>query len=127
MKNLRLEINRFRDFATRSARLLGSPHSFLAAIAFLVMWLLGGFYFHFSEKWEAFVGTSTSVATFVMLFILQASQNRDSEAIQLKLDELLRSIYQARSSMIALEERSVEEIEEMRQNLRNHAKSPEEG
>lgn len=92
-------------------------------MAFLVIWLLGGFYCHFSDKWETFVGTSTSVATFVMLFILQASQNRDSEAIQLKLDELLRAVRQARTSMIALEERSVEEIEEMRQDLRSHAKS----
>jgi low affinity Fe/Cu permease len=61
------------------------------------------------------------------LYFASFAEQRDSEAIQLKLDELLRSIRQARSSMIALEERSVEEIEEMRQDLRNHANSPEEG
>jgi len=123
MPKNRPQINYFRNFATKSARLLATPQSFLAAIGFLIAWLLSGFFFNFSDKWEMFVSTSTSIATFVMLFILETSQKRDAEAIQLKLDELLRAVRQARTSMIALEERSVEEIEVMREDLRGHAKT----
>ncbi len=100
----------FRKFSRRAADVVGSPWAFIAAIGVLVVWLITGPLFHFSDTWQLVINTGTSVVTFLMVFIIQASQNRDSKALHLKIDELIRAVSEARTDMVNLEERPEEEL-----------------
>jgi low affinity Fe/Cu permease len=82
----------FRRFAAATSCALGSPLAFLLAIAFVVVWAATGPYFDYSNTWQLIINTSTTIATFLMVFLLQSTQNRDTKAINIKLDELLRAI-----------------------------------
>lgn len=108
----------FRKFSRRTADIVGSPWAFIVAIAVLIMWAVTGPVFHFSDTWQLVINTSTSVVTFLMVFVIQASQNRDSRALHLKLDELIRSVENARTEMIDLEERPDAELKALADQFR---------
>jgi len=104
----------FRRIAQRAAHALGTPVAFLAAVAVLVVWAAAGPVFHFSDTWQLLINTTTTVMTFLMVFIIQNTQNRDATVIHLKLDELLRAVKEARTSLVDMESLSEEEIERLR-------------
>jgi low affinity Fe/Cu permease len=100
---------RFRCFASRAADKLGSYWAFLGAVAVVLAWLVTGPLFHFSDAWQLVINTGTTVITFLMVFLIQSSQNRDSKALHLKLDELIRSS-KARNVFADLEDATEDEI-----------------
>ena len=93
----------FRRFAHSISSLVGTPGSFLTALVVVVAWALTGPIFHFSDTWQLVINTSTTIVTFLMVFLIQNSQNRDARAIHLKLDELLRGVGGARTALVNLE------------------------
>ena len=82
---------------------LGKPTAFVSAAALVVLWAASGPFFHFSDSWQMVINTGTTIITFLMVFLLQSSQRRDSRAIHLKLNELLRAVEQARNTIVAVE------------------------
>lgn len=109
--------DRFRRFATRSACALGSPWAFVAALVLCGTWAVSGPLFHYSDTWQLTINTGTTVVTFLAVFLIQSSQNRDSLAIQLKLDELLRAVDRARTGLVHLEDFSDEQLESLRREF----------
>jgi low affinity Fe/Cu permease len=103
---------RFHRLAWRVSERVGSPHAFIAAILIVGAWALTGPLFHYSDAWQLVINTGTTIVTFLMVFLIQATQNRDGRATQLKLDELIRSQTRARNVFADLEHATEEEIEE---------------
>jgi low affinity Fe/Cu permease len=101
---------RFRRFARRSSDIVGSAEMFLVACVAIVGWAAVGPRYHFSDTWQLIINTATTIITFLMVFMIQNTQNRDARAIQLKLDELIRAVKGARTGMVRLEEMSDEEL-----------------
>ena len=104
----------FRKFARASARWTGRPAAFVLAVLFILVWLVTGPIFHFSDTWQLVINTATTIVTFLMVFLIQNTQNRDSEAVQLKLDELLRSTRGAHNALLEIEELSEEELDDIK-------------
>lgn len=104
----------FRNFARGAARWTGRPVAFALAVVFILVWLVTGPIFHFSDTWQLVVNTATTIVTFLMVFLIQNTQNRDSEAVQLKLDELLRSTQGAHNALLEIEELSEKELDEIK-------------
>ncbi len=100
----------FRNLAHRTADLVGSPSAFVAGVAITVIWAASGPWFHFSDTWQLVINTGTTVVTFLMVFLIQSTQNRDSKAMHLKLDELIRAVKAARTSLVHLESLTDEEL-----------------
>jgi low affinity Fe/Cu permease len=117
----------FSRFARWTSHAAGSPYAFTGAVAVVVAWGISGPLFGFSDTWQLVINTGTTIVTFLMVFAIQASQNRDSEAIQVKLDELIRSIDGARNSLLDLEELEEGEIERLRRKYRDLAAEAREG
>jgi low affinity Fe/Cu permease len=114
----------FRIFARQSSIVLGSAWAFVGAVLVILVWVLTGPTFHFSDTWQLVINTTTTVVTFLMVFLIQNTQNRDTKAVQLKLDELIRAIRSARNELVDLEDLSDEELkklEEQFQQLRKKA------
>lgn len=109
----------FRRFAAATSCVLGSPLAFLLAIAFVLLWAVTGSYFDYSNAWQLVINTSTTIATFLMVFLLQSTQNRDTKAINIKLDELLRAIEGARTGLVNLSDLSDEELDKLEAELLN--------
>ena len=107
----------FHAFARRSAEAMGSHWSFVTAAAVCVAWAALGPLFHFSDSWQLVINTTTTVLTFLAVFLIQNTQNRDALAIQLKLDELIRSAGTARNRLLNLEDCSDEELEALRREF----------
>ena len=107
---------RFSEFARRLAVLSGRPAAFMAAAAAVVLWAVTGPLFGFSDTWQLVINTSTTILTFLMVFLIQNTQNRDTEAIQLKLDELIRATQGAHNALLALEHLDDEELEDYRRS-----------
>ena len=103
----------FSRFASRTAQLVGHPYMFILAVAVLVLWAISGFYFQFSDTWQLIINTGTTIVTFLVVFLIQNTQNRHAKALHLKLDELIRSHSPARNDMIDIEKLSDEELEEL--------------
>ncbi len=103
----------FTRFANWSSTLVGSPQMFIFALVTIVVWLVTGPMFHFSNSWQLVVNSWTNIATFLVVFLIQNTQNRDARAIHLKLDEIIRSIHQAHNEMIDIEKLSDDELEEL--------------
>jgi low affinity Fe/Cu permease len=103
---------RFHRFAWRVSERMGSPHAFLAAFGVVLAWALTGPMFHFTDAWQLVINTGTTIVTFLMVFLIQATQNRDGRATQLKLDELIRSQKRARNVFADLEHATDEELQE---------------
>lgn len=100
--------------------ILGSPGMFLIAILFVISWILSGPFFDFSDKWELIINTSTAIITFLTVFIIQNTQNRNDRATQLKLDELIHSNKNARNDFIDLEDLSEKELKELRKEYNEY-------
>ena len=116
-------MNRFRFsyVARRIAVLAGRPATFFVAITAIVLWALAGPLFGFSDTWQLVVNTATTIVTFLMVFLIQNTQNRDTEAIQLKLDELIRATQGAHNALLHLEEMDDEQIERYQRSYRKLA------
>jgi low affinity Fe/Cu permease len=108
----------FRKFSLKVAKQVGSPWAFVGALGVIGLWALTGPLFHFSDTWQLVINTGTTIITFLMVFLIQNTQNRDAEAIQLKLDELLRAVTAARTSLVDLEDMPDDELERLREEFR---------
>jgi len=100
----------FAHIARVTARQMGHPLAFLAAVAVVIIWAILGPVFGFSDTWQLVINTATTIITFLMVFLIQNTQNRDSDAIHIKLDELLRVTRDARTGLVDLEDCSEEEL-----------------
>jgi low affinity Fe/Cu permease len=121
MKNL------FRKFANGTSTAVGSPWAFILAATTIVVWAITGPVFHFSDTWQLVINTGTTIVTFLMVFLIQNTQNRDAKAIHLKLDELIRAQRDARNGLVDLENLTDEEIarlEEQFKRVQARAQNP---
>ena len=103
--------NRFSRFSRWSSFVTGRPLAFNAAILIILVWVISGPIFGFSDTWQLIINTATTIVTFLMVFLIQHTQNKDTEAMQVKLDELIRSIDGAHNALLNLEELEEEELE----------------
>ena len=106
----------FTRFAKWTARIMGRPLTFAIAVLLVATWAISGPYFQYSDTWQLTINTSTTIVTFLMVFLIQATQNRDAEAIQIKLDEIIRSMEGAHNALLDLEELEEEDLMRMREN-----------
>jgi low affinity Fe/Cu permease len=112
----------FTRIAGWIATAAGQPLTFIAACAIIIIWAVTGPMFHFSDTWQLVVNTGTTIITFLMVFLIQNSQNRDGAAMQAKLDELLRAVDKAREKFIGIEHLTDQQIELIRSALERYAK-----
>jgi low affinity Fe/Cu permease len=123
--------NLFRRFAHSVAGVVGSPWAFCVSVMVVVVWAAAGPIFHYSDTWQLVINTGTTIVTFLIVFLIQNTQNRDSKAMHLKLDELIRSGHSARNALMALENFSDEELAQFEEEFKKlreratRAKSPE--
>jgi low affinity Fe/Cu permease len=108
----------FSDAARQASCVLGTPAAFAAACAVVLLWVLTGPVFGYSDTWQLVINTGTTIVTFLMVFLVQHTQNRDSRALHLKLDELLRSMEMARNRLIDLENCTDAEIDQIERQFR---------
>jgi low affinity Fe/Cu permease len=114
----------FRHFARKASAVLGSAWAFIGALVIISVWGLTGPMFHFSDTWQLIINTGTTIVTFLMVFLIQNTQNRDAKAMHLKLDELIRAVQGARNRLVDLEKLSDEELKQLEEQftrLRNKA------
>lgn len=104
---------RFRRWSEKTAFAIGSPVAFFFSIAVVALWAVCGPLFGFSDTWQLVINTGTTIVTFLVVFLIQNTQNRDTDVINLKLDELLRAVEGARTSFVGLNEVSDEELEDL--------------
>ncbi len=114
--------SRFSRFANRTASAAGHPAVFAGACAIIVGWALTGPAFGFSDTWQLVINTGTTIVTFLMVFLIQNTQNRDSKAMQLKLDELIRATEGAHNALLDLEELTEKDLEKIRRKYEELAK-----
>jgi low affinity Fe/Cu permease len=107
----------FRTFAARVSDRVGSPGAFVLGLALIILWAVTGPVFGYSDTWQLVVNTATTIVTFLMVFLIQSTQNRDARATHLKLDELLRAVKGARTAMVALETSTDEELAELQEEF----------
>jgi low affinity Fe/Cu permease len=112
----------FNMCATRTSTAAGQPLTFVVAVAVILVWAVSGPMFHYSDTWQLVINTGTTIVTFLMVFLIQNSQNRDGAAMQAKLDELLRAVDKAREQFIGIEHLTDQQIELVRNALERHAK-----
>ena len=108
----------FHRFAHRTAEIVGKPWAFAAAVGIVLLWALTGPVFGFSDTWQLVINTGTTIVTFLIVFLIQNTQNRDSMAVHLKLDELIHAIRRARDRLVDLEELNEEELQELQEEFR---------
>ena len=117
----------FRVFARQTSNVLGSAWAFVLALAVIVIWGVTGPTFHYSDTWQLIINTGTTIVTFLMVFLIQNTQNRDAKAVHLKLDEIIRALKGARNELVDLEKLSDEDLaalekqfERVRQKAEHH-------
>ena len=116
----------FRQFARIAADAVGSPGAFLLGVAATLFWAGTGSYFHYSDTWQLVINTGTSIGTFLVVFLIQNTQNRDAKVMQLKLDELIRAVKPARTELVQMESLTDAELDELQrefQSCRDEASS----
>jgi len=113
----------FSHFAKKAAHFCGRPLVFVAAVAVIIGWLIVGPLYGFSDTWQLMINTGTTIVTFLMVFLIQNTQNRDTEAIQLKLDELIRATKGARNTLLDLEELEEDTLDQFRARYEALAKA----
>ncbi len=107
----------FHKFATITSNITGSAWAFTAALTLIIVWGLTGPIFGFSDTWQLVINTTTTIITFLMVFLIQNTQNRDTKVIQIKLDELIRAVEGARDNLIDLEDGSDQELEDLQKQF----------
>ena len=112
----------FPRFARGAARAAGRPLTFALAVVILLAWAATGPIFHYSDTWQLVINTGTTIITFLMVFLIQNTQNRDTEAIQIKLDELIRALETAHNALLDLEELDDDELDAIRKDYLDLAK-----
>jgi low affinity Fe/Cu permease len=115
----------FRLFARRSSAILGSAWAFAIALIIILVWAITGPTFHFSDTWQLIINTGTTIVTFLMVFLIQNTQNRDAKAAHLKLDELIRAVKGARNQMVDLEDLSDEDLKKLEKQFQDLRKKAE--
>lgn len=118
-------VRAFSRFAERASVWTGRPFAFVLASVVVVIWALSGPFFHYSDTWQLVINTGTTIITFLMVFVIQNSQNRDTMAIHSKLDEILRSLDNASNHLVGLEHKSDAEIEAIRDAIEQDCKVEE--
>jgi low affinity Fe/Cu permease len=108
--------SRFANFAKRTARASGHPAAFVLAVLVIVAWVITGPVFGFSDTWQLVINTGTTIVTFLMVFLIQNTQNRDSEAVHIKLDELIRAMQGAHNALLSLEDLEQSDLDRIRAN-----------
>ena len=116
----------FSKFASKVSKVSGSRYTFMAAILLILGWIISGFYFNWSDSNSLFINTVTTIITFLMVFLIQNTQNRDTEALQLKLDEIIRSLENARNQVLDLEQLDEQELDKIREEYLELAKEAKE-
>jgi low affinity Fe/Cu permease len=116
----------FTWFANAASRAAGRPYAFVLAVSIIAVWAITGPLFGFSDTWQLVINTGTTIITFLMVFLIQNTQNRDSEAVQIKLDEIIRALEGAHNALLDLEELDDELLDKMRLRYRNLAKKARE-
>jgi low affinity Fe/Cu permease len=111
----------FTRFAQATARGSGRPAAFVSAAAIIALWAISGPLFHYSDTWQLVINTGTTIVTFLMVFLIQNTQNRDAEAIHIKLDELIRATKGAHNALMNLEELEEAELDRIRQEYQDLA------
>jgi low affinity Fe/Cu permease len=126
-RSFRCKVNDlFRAFSRNTASAVGSAWAFVIAITVIIVWAATGSMFHSSDTWQLIINTGTTIVTFLMVFLIQNTQNRDGKAIQLKLDELIRALKGARNKLVDLEDLSDEELKKLEKEFqRLHTRSQE--
>jgi low affinity Fe/Cu permease len=113
----------FGAFASKTSQLTGKPITFLLATAIVIVWAATGPIFHYSDTWQLVINTGTTIVTFLMVFLIQNTQNRDTVALQLKLDELIIATSKAHNNIVGIEDATEEEIEQEKKKLQAKAKA----
>jgi low affinity Fe/Cu permease len=116
----------FTAVANHISRFVGDPLAFILALLTIIVWGVTGPIFHYSDTWQLIINTGTTIITFLMVFLIQNSQNRDAAAMQAKLDELIRAVKEARGQFIGIEHRTDKEIQEIRALLEKECAEEEE-
>lgn len=109
--------NVFRVLARKSSVVLGSAWTFAAAILIIVAWALTGPKFHYSDTWQLIINTGTTIVTFLMVFLIQNTQNRDAKSVHLKLDEIIRAVKGARNELVNLQESPDDDLKKLEQQF----------
>ena len=107
----------FTRFAKWTAHTAGRPVAFMLAVIVIVVWAITGPVFHFSDTWQLVINTGTTIVTFLMVFLIQSTQNRDAEATQVKLDEIIRAIGNARNELLDLEELEEQDLDKLKETF----------
>jgi low affinity Fe/Cu permease len=115
----------FRIFARHSSIALGSAWAFAGALLVILVWVLTGPMFHFSDTWQLVINTATTIVTFLMVFLIQNTQNRDAKAVHLKLDEVIRALKGARNQLVNLEDLSDEDLKKLEKQFQRMRKRAE--
>ena len=115
----------FRVFARRSSAMLGSAWAFAGALLVILVWIVTGPTFHFSDTWQLIINTGTTIVTFLMVFLIQNTQNRDAKAVHLKLDEVIRALKNARNELVDLENLSDEDLKKLEEQFSRLRQSAE--
>ena len=118
--------SKFSHLAKSTARAAGHPTAFVVAVSIIVLWAATGKIFHFSDTWQLVINTGTTIVTFLMVFLIQNTQNRDSQAVQLKLDELIRANDKAHNALLDMEELSVGDLDKLRDRYEELARTARE-
>lgn len=112
----------FRKFAQKTSKVMGTPWAFIIATVIIIIWAITGPLFDFSDTWQLVINTSTTIVTFLMVFLIQNTQNRDSKAINIKLDELINTYRQANNELLDLDDLTDEQIDKLENHFRDIAK-----
>ena len=115
----------FRKFSSIAARTVGSPISFLLSVIIIIAWALTGPSYHYNDTWQLVINTGTTIITFLMVFLIQNTQNRDAKALHLKLDELIKATHGARNDMLDLDKLSDEQLQTLEEEYKRICETPD--
>lgn len=114
---------RFSLFCQALSKWAGSPKTFLSAILLIIAWAATGPYFHYNDTWQLIINTSTTIITFLMVFLIQNTQNRDNDILHLKIDELIRATHDAQNATLGLEQLGSSKLRKLREQYRTLGES----